>query len=48
MGRVDPICAHFVLQMGSIQAAIDPDHGPKTLQNESFVENWWDKLKKEG
>ena len=47
VGRDDPVCISFVLQMGPIQAAIDPNHGPKTLQNESFVENWRDKHEKE-
>jgi hypothetical protein len=43
MALIHPICTPFVVQMGPIQAMIDPDCGPKTLRIENFVENQRDK-----
>ena len=37
MGRVDPVCIPFVLQMGPIPATNDPGSTPKPTQNLIFV-----------
>jgi hypothetical protein len=37
MGRVDPICTPFVLQIGRIPAVIDPEKGRKPPQKLIFV-----------
>jgi hypothetical protein len=37
MGRIDPICAPFVLQMGPITAMIDPRKGRKPPHRLTFV-----------